>query len=1469
MRQLVIFSLFLFSVLFAVGQSNENYIQNTTYKTATATGSVGDADKIESITYYDGLGRSIQSIGKFAGGNKEDIASYVGYDNFGRTDKEWLPFANGSGDLNLRTVDMEQSITNFYNTAKYENTTNPYSEKYLEHSPLSRVIEQGAPGAAWAVNKTSDSDHSIKFDYLSNSSTTEVRDYGVTITASTVNSIKVYTPALANNGYYTVNTLYKTVTKDENWTSGTEHTTEEFKDKQGRVVLKRTYGTSVVNGTNQTNIAHDTYYVYDDYGNLSYVIPPKVDTSNGVSSTELSELCYQYRYDSRHRLVEKKIPGKSWEFIVYDKLDRPILTSGQNWWYFTKYDAFGRVAYTGQANLPSFVPREPLQNDANVASVTNESRGSSMSLGGVNIHYTNNSYPTAINEVYTINYYDDYLDVGSGTSEDAYGITPTTNVKGLPTVSKVRVLDTNDWITTVTYYDNKARPIYVYSHNEYLETTDKVKSNLGFMGNVLESRTTHSKTGQPTITTIDKFTYDHMNRLLSQEQEIDGVKSELIVRNRYDELGQIEQKLVGGDVPIVSEYQNRYGLSLYSDGRIVKWNSVTQNAGLSTFESFTNNGYINFKATYDYYDVSVGLSYSDPDYFVNSIDYAINLGANGMAQVYEKVSPGNIVARGTAINYNAGDRFKIESRNNTIYYSKNGEVFYISDVQTNGNALYGDTAFTSQYGSIENFIIVDTDVALQTVDYTYNIRGWLKGINDTNSLGDDLFGFGINYNTVAHSGTALYNGNISETEWKTANTDTNLRWYTYNYDALNRITSGLSGSSNSAWNNMHNLKLVEYDKNGNITTLRRNGYIDNNTFDEDLDHLTYTYDAGNKLTDISEIGHHFEGFADKTNTQTGDYFYDANGNMVKDLNKDIEGASGANGIVYNHLNLPTEVRFGAADKIEYIYDATGIKLEKKVSDGGNDTYTHYAGNYVYQTDNSGSSLKFFNHPEGYIEQNNYNSYNYIYQYKDHLGNIRVSYKADDDLIYSEGFESASGWDASGHTHGWALSSFDSNFKRTGDYAGMVLPYGWSHYRVCHSNDWVSISNTQTTTYIISGWVYLENIAGTNYGQMYLFTKDALGTVSQVGWVNTNVKGQWIYLEKEINVAASVTQLNLRLDNFYGGKVWFDDLSIRRATDTPDLEILDENNYYPFGLKHKGYNINATSHIALNYKYNGKELNEELGLDWYDFGARNYEASLGRWMNLDPFAEKFTPVSPYIYAANSPLRFIDPDGKEIINIIGGVKYTEHHAQIAFRALQQIARNNSNNSSNIHLVYEDVTPEIYQHTLNAFEKGKPSILHYDANKKRQARRRALAMWGYPSRSGFHRDEYPYASTFEGGLGAEVAYVDPSENYSQGGSLRALYANMETGDEFVVLPVPSDKEPETVPEPVVEPVYTPDDVPDPIIPIVPVPATKPVPATPGIYRVLQGIFNRLPIFIITPPLMEQQIYPYGNDDITTKKI
>ena len=202
----------------------------------------------------------------------KDIITPVVYDAYGRQTKEYLPYADLSlGEFVNNDLVTIPSINDYYTNTYSEDldaTPNPYSEKHLEASPLSRILEQGAPGADWKVNPTADTDHTIKFEYQTNA-TDEVLNYTVVFPTDSTE-----VPQLHYNGTYAKEQLYKSVTKDENWSPSQtylkNHTTEEFKNKQGQVILKRTY-----NDNGSENIAHDTQYIYDDYGNLTYVLSPK------------------------------------------------------------------------------------------------------------------------------------------------------------------------------------------------------------------------------------------------------------------------------------------------------------------------------------------------------------------------------------------------------------------------------------------------------------------------------------------------------------------------------------------------------------------------------------------------------------------------------------------------------------------------------------------------------------------------------------------------------------------------------------------------------------------------------------------------------------------------------------------------------------------------------------------------------------------------------------------------------------------------------------------------------------------------------------------------------------------------------------------------------------------------------------------------------------------------------------------
>ena len=254
--------------------------------------------------------------------------------------------------------------------------------------------------------------------------------------------------------------------------------------------------------------------------------------------------------------------------------------------------------------------------------------------------------------------------------------------------------------------------------------------------------------------------------------------------------------------------------------------------------------------------------------------------------------------------------------------------------------------------------------------YAYNVRGWLTGISGSK------FSQYLYYNTG--NGTARYNGNISSMTWNGG--DGVTRGYKYAYDGLGRLTDAAYGEGASIGSNAGRFteKVTGYDKNGNILSLQRYGQTSASGYGL-IDNLSFTLDGNrlNRVDDAAGTAAYNGGFEFKDGVRQADeYAYDANGNLTKDLNKNIID------IQYNVLNLPSRVTFGDGSAISYVYAADGTKLRTVHTIGGAVTTTDYCGNVVYEN----GVQKLLLTEEGYISLDNGQYYYYL---QDHQGNNRV------------------------------------------------------------------------------------------------------------------------------------------------------------------------------------------------------------------------------------------------------------------------------------------------------------------------------------------------------------------------------------------------------------------------------------------------------------------------------------------------
>lgn len=466
--------------------SNErNYITTRTYTSDDGT------KYLDAVQYFDGLGRPVQTVQRAITPAKNDLVSLLEYDDYGRESTQWLPVPKaGNGGAFVPETDL-QSVAG--GLEEYSEG-NPYVKTLYEVSPLNRVKEQYNAGEAWQNNG-----NSIKTVFLTN-------------TASGERACAYYYVSgnnLVKNGNYAAQQLYVTRVTDENG-----YNTYEFKDKLGRVILLRQ-----VNG-----YMHDTYYVYDDFGNLCFVLSPEGSdrlmsntTFNGETNTTLKAYCYTYRYDHQNRCIYKRSPGSDPVYLAYDKGSRLIFSQDgeqrqQGKWMFSIPDSLGRTCITGLCTNSIDYTAKPFDDVLITVSRTNTTN----TYKGYNINEISLSSPIVL----TVNYYDNYAFIGyNGFIANLIQYEQTTeygqrheNAKGLliGTVISRSAMGGN-YSISVFFYDSKGR---IVQSKEKAITFTKQYMAYNFSGQLVKKQIhqTDLAGGSP-LTENYTYEYDHAGRL--------------------------------------------------------------------------------------------------------------------------------------------------------------------------------------------------------------------------------------------------------------------------------------------------------------------------------------------------------------------------------------------------------------------------------------------------------------------------------------------------------------------------------------------------------------------------------------------------------------------------------------------------------------------------------------------------------------------------------------------------------------------------------------------------------------------------------------------------------------------------------------------------------------------------------------------------------------------------------------------
>lgn len=476
---------------------------------------------VTTVTYYDGIGRAVQSVEAGGTYGKKDLVTPIEYDALGRADaRQHLPYALASVGGAYQSGALTAQRSFYTNQFSADDASYAYNYNEYEKSPLQRVTAIRKPGSTYQ-------NHPVRNTYW--------------VYTSGDNLLRIRTNS--SDGFYIDDpypekSLFKTATTNEDGLA-----VQLFSDYYGRTILERTTdGTTVM----------DTYYVYDESNSdhLRWVIPPEASKSLVAGSTYNlndnlpKQFCYHYKYNGAGDVIERRDPGTDPLYMHYNiAIGHKVVakqTGSQrtkNEWFLYEYHPTGELYRMYRYKYNSGYGT-PAQVDSWIAAGTLYAT-TYVQEGGVVALYE----------------FDRYVSGSALTFQTVSGLSLTpdqTRVKGLKTYEKVDNTDSSTYAERRFYYDSKARLIQVVERN-HLGYTSRYSFEYDFSGNTLTSHESHQVGASTTHTVLKHNTYDHRNRLLSSTTTLNG-GTPAIVSYTYDELGNLKTKKLGDASTVTNQY---------------------------------------------------------------------------------------------------------------------------------------------------------------------------------------------------------------------------------------------------------------------------------------------------------------------------------------------------------------------------------------------------------------------------------------------------------------------------------------------------------------------------------------------------------------------------------------------------------------------------------------------------------------------------------------------------------------------------------------------------------------------------------------------------------------------------------------------------------------------------------------------------------------------------------------------------